>query len=62
MGDYNPKFNYNKYTVNTEKLRDKMIAIHLNFLHNSQLDMIDSAVEKSDWNESRTVINHIMQK
>jgi hypothetical protein len=57
-----PRFNYSKYTVNTDKLRDKMLEIHLNFLHIAQLDMIDSAVEKSDWNESKTVINHIMQK
>ena len=57
-----PKFDPSKYTVDTDALRDKMIAIHLNFLHNAQLDMIDAAVEKSDWNESRAVINHIMEK
>jgi hypothetical protein len=39
-----------------------MIQIHLNHLHSVQLDMIDEAVEQSEWNEARTVINHIMEK
>lgn len=50
------------YKVNTENLRDAMIRIHLNYLHTQQLDMIDDAVEKSDWHESKEVINYIMEK
>ena len=51
-----------KYVPDTNAIRDRMIEIHLNFLHNAQLDMIDSAVEKSDWHESKEVINYIMEK
>jgi UDP-N-acetylglucosamine pyrophosphorylase len=50
------------YAINVDNLRKAMIAIHLNHLHQTQLDMIDEAVLKSDMSESKTVIKHIMEK
>jgi hypothetical protein len=38
-----------------------MIQIQLDYLHNTQLDMIDEAVEKSDMGEAKEVIKHIME-
>jgi hypothetical protein len=63
MEDYSPKsFKNIKYIVNTERLRDAMIQIHLNHLHNTQLGMIDEAVSKSDFKEAKEVIKYIMEK
>jgi hypothetical protein len=39
-----------------------VVAMHLNYLHSIQLDMIDEAVEKSDMKEARDVISYIMEK
>ena len=50
------------YTINVRNLKDIMITLHLNHLHQTQLDMIDEAVLKSDMSESKTVIKHIMEK
>jgi hypothetical protein len=49
------------WALTPKDLKQAMIRIHLNHLHNIQLDMIDEVVEKSEWNEARTVINHIME-
>jgi hypothetical protein len=50
------------YAINVRNLKDIMITLHLNHLHQTQLDMIDEAVLKSDMSESKTVIKHIMEK
>jgi hypothetical protein len=50
------------YTLNVRNLKDIMIAIHLNHLLQTQLDMIDEAVLKSDMAEAKAVIQHIMEK
>lgn len=50
------------FTVNVNNLKDLMITLHLNHLHNTQLDMIDEAVLKSDMTEAQAVIKHIMEK
>ena len=49
------------YTLNVGNLKNVMIAIHLNYLHTQQLDMIDEAVDKSDMSEAKAVIKHIME-
>jgi hypothetical protein len=49
------------YQLNVRHLKDIMIAIHLNHLHRTQLDMIDEAVLKSDMAEAKAVIQHIME-
>ena len=50
------------YAINVRNLKDIMITLHLNHLHQTQLDMIDEAVLKSNMIESKTVIKHIMEK
>lgn len=50
------------YILNVDNLRKAMINIHLNHLHQTQLDMIDEAVLKSDMSESKAIIKHIMEK
>ena len=52
--------NMNKVTVNN--LRDVMVTLHLNHLHNTQLDMIDEAVLKSDMSDAKEVLKYIMEK
>jgi hypothetical protein len=48
--------------LNVRNLKDIMIELHLNRLHNIQLDMIDEAVEKSDMSDAKEVIKYIMEK
>ena len=50
-----------RLVVTPNDLKQAMIQIHLNHLHSVQLDMIDEAVEQSEWNEAKAVINHIME-
>jgi len=50
------------YTVNVHTLKNFMIDLHLDYLHNQQLNMIDEAVEKSDLSDAKMVIKHIMDK
>lgn len=50
------------YTLGQKSLKDIMIELHINYLHKTQLDMIDEAVLKSDWKESKEVLKHIMEK
>jgi len=50
------------YTINVENLKQAMITIHINHLHQIQLDMIDEVVLKSELSEAKAVINHIMEK
>lgn len=50
------------YTINVENLKQAMITIHVNHLHQIQLDMIDEVVLRSDLKEAKVVINHIMEK
>ena len=50
------------YTLGQKSLKDIMVELHLNYLHKTQLDMIDEAVLKSDWKESKEVLKHIMEK
>jgi hypothetical protein len=50
------------YTVNVQNLKEFMIKVHLNHLHQTQLNMIDEAVEMSDLSEAKAVIKHIMEK
>ena len=40
----------------------ELIAIHLNYLHTTQLDMIDEAVDNSDLSQAKEVIEYIMKK
>jgi hypothetical protein len=50
------------FTINVENLKRAMIIMHLNHLHEIQLDMIEEAVAKSDMFEAKAVIKHIMEK
>ena len=50
------------FTLNVDNLKDIMITLHLNHLHNVQLDMIDEAVLKSDMSDAKEVLNYIMEK
>ena len=50
------------YTLGQKSLKDIMVELHLNYLHKTQLDMIDEAVLKSDWKDSKEVLKHIMEK
>lgn len=56
----NKKYVYYK-PLNVDNLKQIAIAIHLNYLHRIQLDMIDEAVEKSDLKEAKEVIKYIME-
>ena len=49
-------------TMNVRSLKDIMIELHLNYLHKTQLDMIDEAVLKSDMSDAKEVIKYIMEK
>jgi hypothetical protein len=60
--NYNYKGKPITYTVNVQNIKASMINVHLNFLHNAQLDMIDAAVEKSDLRDANEVIKYIMEK
>lgn len=50
------------FTINVENLKRAMIIMHLNHLHEIQLDMIEEAVSKSDMTEAKAVIQYIMEK
>jgi hypothetical protein len=50
------------FTINVENLKRAMIIMHLNHLHEIQLDMIEEVVAKSDMAEAKAVIKHIMEK
>ena len=50
------------YTISVENLKQAMITIHVNHLHNIQMKMIDEATEKSDMAEAKAVIQYIMEK
>ena len=55
--------NNNKgFTINVDNLKRAMIIMHLNHLHEIQLDMIEEVVSKSDMKEAKMVIQHIMEK
>ena len=41
------------WALTPQELKEAMVQIHLNHLHSVQLDMIDEAVEQSEWNEAR---------
>lgn len=56
----NKKYVYFK-PLNVNNLKQAAIAIHLNYLHRVQLEMIDEAVNKSDLKEAREVIQYIME-
>ena len=45
-----------------EELKRILLNSHLEYLHNTQLDMIDEAVEKSNMVESKELIKYIMEK
>jgi len=48
--------------LNVNNLKQVAVAMHLNYLHTIQLNMIDEAVEKSDMKEAKDVISYIMEK
>jgi hypothetical protein len=50
------------FKINVENLKRAMIIMHLNHLHEIQLDMIEEVVAKSDMAEAKAVIKHIMEK
>lgn len=50
------------YTITVANLKQAMVSIHLNHLHNLQLDMIDEALEKSDLSDAKEVLKYIMDK
>lgn len=56
----NKKYVYFK-PLNVNNLKQAAIAIHLNYLHRVQLEMIDEAVNKSDLKEAKEVIQYIME-
>ena len=45
-----------------EELKRILLNSHLEYLHNTQLDMIDEAVDKSNMVESKELIKYIMEK
>ena len=56
----NKKYVYFK-PLNVNNLKQAAIAIHLNYLHRVQLEMIDEAVNKSDLKEAKEIIQYIME-
>ena len=50
------------FTLNVDNLKEVMVTIHLNHLHQVQLDMIDEAVLKSDLSGANEVLKYIMEK
>lgn len=56
------KFGKTMIGVKPEALKQIAVQIHLNYLHDTQLNMIDEAVEKSDLREAKEVIQYIMEK
>ena len=64
MNDYNPKpLRYRLVRMPTpEELKKILLNSHLEYLHNTQLDMIDEAVERSNMTESKEVLKYIMEK
>ena len=50
------------YTLSASSLREAAITLHLNYLHKVQEQMIEAALEKSDYSEAKAVIKHIMEK
>jgi hypothetical protein len=45
-----------------QNLKQAMIIMHLNHLHEIQLDMIEEVVSKSDMKESKELLQYIMEK
>jgi len=62
--DYSPKpMRYKIVRMPTpEELKRILLNSHLEYLHNTQLDMIDEAVDKSNMVESKELIKYIMEK
>jgi hypothetical protein len=50
------------YTLGQKSLKEIMVELHLNYLHKTQLEMIDEAVDKSDMREAKEVLQYIMEK
>jgi hypothetical protein len=50
------------FTINVQNLKQAMIIMHLNHLHEIQLDMIEEVVSKSDMKESKELLQYIMEK
>jgi hypothetical protein len=59
--NYRPTKSFS-YTITVANLKQAMVNIHLNHLHSVQLDMIDEAVEKSDYKDAKEVLKYIMEK
>jgi hypothetical protein len=64
MNDYNPRpMKYKIVRMPTpQELKEILLNSHLEYLHNTQLDMIDEAVEKSNMTESKELLKYIMEK
>ena len=50
------------FTINVQNLKQAIIIMHLNHLHEIQLDMIEEVVSKSDMKESKELLQYIMEK
>ena len=55
--DYNKRIPLKKYKISKVDIQD-----FVNELHNIQLDMIEKAVEKSDYKDAIELINYIKEK
>ena len=50
------------YSLSVDNLKRVAIDLHLAYLHNIHEQMIEEALEKSDYSEARAVIQNIMEK
>ena len=55
--DYNKRIPLKKYKISKVDIQD-----FVNELHNIQLDMIEKAVEKSEYKDAIELINYIKEK
>lgn len=63
MNKYNYTVRWNQPYKPTSGWRKRQIVDHvINDLHNTQLDMIDEALEKSDLRQAKEVIEYIKNK
>lgn len=61
--DYKPKFDYKLVTSNIPGYTPKAVLdLFLDELHQAQLDMIDQAVECSDLQDAKDIIEYIKNK
>jgi hypothetical protein len=63
MNDYRPRPYYNVVKTDVaESTPDEVIELFLNELHAAQLEMIDRAVDYSDMQQAKDIIEYIKNK